>query len=101
MENRGQKKYMCFVFEIFHLYFMVKGQNGVKFKLYKSKIMQIRELKQFCADSLDHLKQRTDQWEEQGGGTVRCSCHGNHVRIGIRLRHLDSSLALHFPLPSS
>lgn len=56
--------------------------------------MQMRELKQFCADSLDHLKQQADQWEEQGGGTVRCSCHGNHVRIGIRLRHLDSSLAL-------
>ena len=37
-KNHGQKKYVCFVFEIFHLYFMVKGQNGVKFSCIKVKL---------------------------------------------------------------
>lgn len=78
--KRQSKNYVYFGFEIFRLYFMVKGQNGVKFSCIKVN-MQMRELEAICEDSLDHLKQPADQWEEQGGGTVRCGCHGNHVRI--------------------
>lgn len=89
----------CVVFFFWNLVSLSYAQRNkfYKIKLYKSKIMWIRELKQFCADSLDHPNQHADPWEEQGRGTVRCGCYGNHVLIGIRLRNRDSSLAPHFP----
>lgn len=56
--------YGYFKFEALTPFFIItQGKKWYKIKLNKSKIMWIRELKQFCANSPGHPNQQADQWE--------------------------------------
>lgn len=55
------RKLCVFCFWDFSSLFYGQGTKGCKIQLDKSKIMQMRELKQLCADSLDPRKQRASR----------------------------------------